>query len=256
MIPVIFLIIGSLFLFGCSGKIDSEQSPALRDVSISSYNNGSEASQYVQVLLNFDRKITLGKKPLKNMHITISQERMKNISCRTRNDRQLCLKIKVTAVEKGTLVINEEKDGRGYPGILDKTGKYRVKDFQVRALIPAGVSLADVKSGKTSVVKKVKGTWNIRNITWLELTENGQPVKSRLAAKKELLNNAVAVHGHDFLDKDSVMIAKIMADTLNRHFGDRYRFSSSGGKITGIRKNGAAAGRIDLKIYSYKHIER
>lgn len=50
-----FLLLSCVLLAGCGkGKIDSEKSPTLTGVSVSSYNEGSESKQYVKVLLNFD----------------------------------------------------------------------------------------------------------------------------------------------------------------------------------------------------------
>ena len=262
-------------LAGCGADIDPEKSPVLRDVEITAYNEGSVDSQFVEADLIFDRNLSAGKDLMDNMKLTINDQQADIISSATDGEK-LKIVIGVTAIEKGNLVIDEEKEGKGYPGILDESGKYRVRTFTVDTLIPGGVSLedpddeagleakedsgADASAGEGSgqpkgiVTKKVTGQWNIRNITWVKLIDDGSIADSRMDVKKETLDGAIAVHGHNFLDTDTTQIAARIAETLELHFGDRYECRSKGDRVTVKRKDGTGSGKLDLVIYTYKDI--
>ena len=243
-------------LTGCSGaKIDETNSPALSDVSVTTYNNGSEDSQYVEVTLQFDKNIRIAENPAENMRITIAEERMEPEEFSV-EDSTLSFRLPVTAITRGNLQITEEKEGKGYPGITDEEGQFNIRTFTVDMLIPSGVTLENVDSytGK-GFRKKVCGKWNIRNITWLILTEDGTPVSSQMNTYLDNMDDAVALHGHDFLIYDATMIAGEMAETLTRHFGSQYIFRAEGDEIIGERLDGSLDTKLDLEIYEYKNIE-
>ena len=74
-----FLLLSCVLLAGCGkGKTDSEKSPTLTGASVSSYNEGSESKQYVKVLLNFDKDISIAEKSKDSLRITISKDRVKS----------------------------------------------------------------------------------------------------------------------------------------------------------------------------------
>ena len=242
-------------LAGCQkSTLDQQNSPMLQDVTIETGNQKTEDSQFVKVYLKFDKSVKTAKNATENMRITIAGERMETTVSQTEADC-LCLEIPVTAITKGNLEIAEEKEGQGYSGITDESGKYTLHTFELDMLIPSGISLQDVASyqGK-GFEKEVEGTWNIRNITWVQLLENGTPVTSENKTKSELLNDAIAVHGHDFLISDPTMIAETMTGTLNKHFGNRYIFTQEGNRIKGEKLDGSVDSELDLVIYEYKEI--
>lgn len=246
-----------LLLTGCFGtKLSKSDSPILKDVSIETYNNGSEDTQYVEIIFTFNKKISSGKKPDENMKITIAGERMEVEKAEAEGEK-LYFHLPVTAITRGNLVIEEEKEGEGYPGITEESGKYGAIGFTVDMLIPSGIQLEDVKTyeGK-GFRKKVIGNWKIRNITWLVLTEDGVPVSSQMDTYLDNMGDAVALHGHDFLIYDSAMIAEEMAETLNNHFGNQYIFHREGEEIIGERLDGSLDGKLDLEIYTYKNINK
>ena len=251
IIPV--LAVFFLLAAGCqTAKTDGEKSPSLEEIALDSYNEGTEVSQYVKLTLRFDQPVKVGKEADKNMRITIADERM-SAEITQADENTLNVEMPVQAITQGTLHISEEKEGKGYPGLTDSSGKYAVQTFKVDALVPSGVTLKDIEGREKGFEKEVEGTWNIRNITWLRFLENGEVVPSQIEAKSELLDGAVAVHGHDFLMCDETMIAQEMADTLNKHFGDHYIFRAERKRIIGEKLDGDGS-QLDLEIYSYKKI--
>jgi len=246
-----------LGISGCgSVRISEEESPKLNNVIIQTYNNGSESSQFVEVTLQFDRKIAVKKKILSNMKVTISGTRMSDITASKTADEDITLNIPVTAVTKGILSIAEEKEGKGYSGITESSGHYNVRTFSVDAIIPSGISLADTQeTNGTGFVKNVQGIWNIRCITWVKLLENGEAVPGEPCAELDELDDAVAVHGHDFLTSDTTMIAEDIVKALNDHYGSAYVFRQDGTRIYGNKLDESDGTKLDLQIYTYTNFE-
>ena len=252
-----FGIVCILLFAGCSGKShsDSEKSPRLQNIELTSYNEGSEDSQYVEATLQFDQEVRLSEDPLKNMRITISGERMEDIEVNQEEKDTVCLTIPVTTITRGNLEITEEKEDKGYPGITDADGDYTVWTFDVDALIPSGVTLVDVEhTQKGGFQKQVVGMWNVRNITWIQLYENGTLVESSNDKESESMDGAIAVHGHDFLDSDSTMIAEDIVEALNQYYARNYIFTQDGDIITGQKLDGGDSAELELEIYQYQHI--
>lgn len=254
-VPALLVFVFLCLLTGCGGRVDSAKSPRLQTISLHAYNEGSIDRQYVEAICTFDKEIRLEKKPLKNMKITIADKQMENIRAKKKSARVLVLKIPVQAIHRGNLKIKEEKEGKGYPGLRDASGKYRVQTFTADILIPSGVSLHTVSARSDGVLTtQVRGTWKIRNITWLRFTDSGETVESRIIYDSEIFNGAVALHGHDFLTSDTTMIAADAARTLTRHFGDRYTFRSRGDRVIARKKHGS--GKLSLTVYRYRHINQ
>jgi|GEM_PF-1820327 len=251
---LIFIMIVTLMgTSGCgAAKISDEKSPCLENVFLKTYNNGSESSQFVEVTLRFDREIAAGKKILSNMKVTISGTRMTDITASKTDDDTITLEIPVAAVTKGLLSIAEEKEGKGYSGITESTGRYYAKTFSVDAVIPSGVTLEDTQeTNGNGFVKNVKGIWNIRCITWVKLLENGETVPGEPCAQLDELDGAIAVHGHDFLTSDTTMIAGAIVESLNDHYGSAYVFHQDGTRIYGSKLDESDGTKLDLQIYTY-----
>ena len=68
-------VISAVMLASCgSVKTDDEYSPQLEDVTVGSYSEGSEDSQYVTADLIFDREIAVTDEKCSDLRITISDE--------------------------------------------------------------------------------------------------------------------------------------------------------------------------------------
>lgn len=242
---------------GCGTvRTDTGGSPELVDISVTTGNDGTESGQYVDLTLDFDRDVTIGKKPLRNMEVTIAGERMKSITFSMAASDKVTLSIPVSAVTRGNLEITETRSGKGYSGITDAEGRYAAMGFHLKTLIPSGVTLEDTgDSAPNRVVKDVKGVWNIRSITWIRLLDNGISAADGMNTESEEMDGAVAVHGHDFLTSDTETITNTIAETLNRHFGYAYVFRGEGTRIIGEKLDGSDSSVLDLEVYSYKSIE-
>ncbi len=241
---------------------DTEQSPKLAGFNVTSYNEGDEDSQYVAVHLQFDRLVTVKDRVPDSFRITIAGNRVKSADCRlerTVDDAQsITLTIRTTAITNGKLMIVPANENTGFREITSQDGRYLVQSFKVECLIPSGVTLKTVSSvpgdgiKPASVVKQVTGTWNIRSITWVRLVENGEVVApSGVSDSLEIMDGAVAVHGHEFLTSNEDIIAMDIASTLTNYFGADYSFRSHGSQVIVEKKKLTPDTTIDLQVYLY-----
>jgi hypothetical protein len=234
-----------LSLCGCAAKV-GDGSPNLESVGISSYNNGTEDSQFVQVDLEFDREISLGTTD--SLRITVSGNRVQEYSLEmTENAQTARLTFPVEAVTEGVLYIG--KNGDTITDLCSADGTYAAADFEVQAIIPSGVTLSTVSSTGGQVTKSVDTAWSIRSIAWVGLYEDGELVPT---TGEEQLDGFAAVHGHEFLIEDQADIAEKILETLTQSYGEDYIFSQNGTEITIQKPDSDAV--LDLCIYQYTEI--
>lgn len=261
------LIILMLLVMGVMGgcakpEVNNEKSPILTDVTLESSNEGSEEKQYVEATLVFDKEVKLASKTLKSLQITIAGERVKDSEYTMKlsdDSDELILTIQVSAVSDGQLIIGMAENSDAIYEITDDSGKYAVQPFTVEALIPSGITLSTVETDEESsdtakVVKSVDTSWNIRSIAWIHLLENGECVEGNVPQKSEVLDGAIAVHGHDFLAEDKEGAALNIADRLTDYYGEDYRFTCDGNQITVEKLTGDASTQLDLHVHTYLKI--
>lgn len=260
----IFFLCVVISLGGC-GKAgtDSEESPVLTGASLESWNDGSMDDQYVDVSLQFDRPVCWQEKDADTLRVTISGNRMSGDDLELEqgdSDDELVLRISVTAVTNGTLEIGMDDSADAISAVTSEDGKYAAEDFQISAIIPSGVELADTSDkgigsdGNPRVSKQVTHSWNIRSIAWVQLLENGEPVEVGGNRNIEILDQAVAVHGHEFLQEDEFAVAQSMAETLDSYYSDDYAFSYADDVVTVEKVSGDQDVELDLQIYSYLYV--
>lgn len=249
----IALFVLAFLLTSCSKvTVSEENSPQLKDVSIISFNEGSESSQFVEVDLIFDREIAVVSDTAKSLRITIAGNRVQEGEYTLEADEDTCkakLLISVEAITEGVLRIEKSEKADVISDIQDAGRTCAVMDFEVEGMIPSGVSLETIKTEPGTVVKQVTGVWNIRSIAWVGLTENGVLVPVSETRTLEMLDGYAAVHGHEFLMEDEEDIAEKIVEVLEHNYGSEYRFSCNGSEITAVKNGGDSP--LDIVIYEY-----
>ncbi|MCD7982482.1 MAG: hypothetical protein LUF32_09305 [Clostridiales bacterium] len=255
-----FLLVSVIIFAGCGGSltVDEEQSPNLVNAVITSYNEGSESEQYVQVVLEFDREISVREEKEDSLRITIAQERVQSDEytlTQGEDSDEAVLTISVTAITNGVLYIEKSESADVISDIMDADGQYAANDFTLEGLIPSGMTLSDVSSDDVSVTKQVASLWNIRSIAWVCLTKDGEVLPVEEEDADEELDGYVAVHGHEFLTDDDTAIAENIAESLSRVYSSEdYAFSSEGNQVTATAVNGET-GVYDIQVYQYLRID-
>ncbi len=242
-----------LFLTGCAPKVNDKNSPKVTDVQISSENDGTEEGQFVNVKLEFDRNIAVADEVDDSLRITIAGNRVAkdDLTFLESNDREVTIKIRTQSVTAGNLEISRAPDSDVISQITDGDGKYAVRDFTTEAQVPSGVTMGVSYAEDGSATVEVLTKWNIRSIAWVRFTDDGAVPEIKNANDGEVREDAIAVHGHDFLYEDTESTAKLFAETLTAYFGDRYSFVPEGSKITVTRLDSASTAPLGLSIVGY-----
>lgn len=252
--------LGFLFIFcvGCGSALyDKNKSPRFVDYAIESYNEGSLDTQFVVVSLAFDKPVVVQSAPADTLKATIAGNRVadKDWQWAVLGGNEIRLTFEVDGVNNGILEISPSERGDVLPGITDETGQYGVQPFELMAIIPSGVELDAVeetpadKDTPAQTVKEVKNSWSIRSITWILLLENGVIVHSEEQDTLEIMDAAVAVHGHDFLTATKEDVAHDLCETLTHYFGPDYSFTAKGTHVTVQKRDAAPGDTVDIQIY-------
>ncbi|SFA97727.1 hypothetical protein SAMN05216249_10641 [Acetitomaculum ruminis DSM 5522] len=252
VIIILALILVSFNLFGCGSSLilDEKQSPQLSNVELSGRNDGDEDSQYVDLILDFDKSISINDSRKDSLNITIANKKVDDFSMEKTADNQVKLSVKTTSVTDGKIKVEDADEAEGVEAITDESGKYSAGDFNVSAIIPSGIELSTVDRGAGYVTKKVDSLWNIRSILWIRILKDGEPISAGQDENLKIMDGAIAIHGHDFLNMDEEMTAKEIAKSINEYFSDSYECESKDGNITLKLKNNSEE-KLDIQVYTY-----
>ncbi|MDR0875044.1 MAG: hypothetical protein LBN12_02410 [Clostridiales Family XIII bacterium] len=228
----------ALFAFalaGCAGggaRGGEQASPNLESVHLSSYNEGTNETQYVVIELAFDKQIEADES-LPKIRIANENVKNENVAMATNGAAQK-ITIRVDKIREGNITL---KLGEG-------------KNVQtIEALAPNGVALETIREEDGSVTAEVTHRFNIRGIAWVIFTDDGLPVPDSLLNGADERDGAIAVHGHEFLQDDEYDIAANIAQTLTSHFGDRYEFAADGKTVTARSLTNGGA-KLGIGIYN------
>jgi hypothetical protein len=254
-------------LAGCGGSVLSEsESPELaaRDVRTETDGDGI----FAVLRLVFDRPVSVSEGLADELRITVGGTRVKSeeISVETPEGNVAELRFPIGAVSSGKLELSSAGED-AVRGVTSADGKYAAKPLRVNCLIPSGVTLETVSreagDGETgaSVTVRVLSVHDHRGIAWIRLTKDGLPVAPDGAPPSsgggdgagdthgtEIMDNAFAVHGHDYQWETNETVAKAIAEAVNRHCAGRYSAVSDGDTVT---VTGGGPADLDLGIYLY-----
>lgn len=265
VILFVCILLISALTTGCGKKatVDDDNSPILKEAVVESWNDGNVDAQYVDVTLKYDREVCWQEKHTDSLRVTISDGKISDKKMQFldgESEKELLLRIQVESVTNGTLNISRADSADVISAITSADGKYATQNFEIDALIPSGVELSDVSekeqsdNGNPQVMKQVTHAWNIRSIAWIRLLENGDPVEVGENKNIEILDQAVAVHGHEFLQEDEYSAAATIAETLSKYYSDDYKFTSTDDVISVEKCNGDKNVELDLKVYNYVNV--
>ncbi|MGC4017849.1 MAG: hypothetical protein QM793_00450 [Muricomes sp.] len=248
-----------LNLTGCGSRVsvDKEKSPVLEYVEIYSKNSGTEDSQQVRVNLFFDRAVQVNEKKGDSIRLTIGGKRIQTGEYQvklTEEPGKISIIIPVTSITTAELELGISEKAEAIALITDETGKYAAQEFTVSGVVPSGVMLQDVadENGKTVPnQKRVVSPFSIRSIAWLQLLDQGEPVEVSDAPSSETMENAVAVHGHEFLRDSKSDVAENITQVINTYYGDAYEAVCQDDIITIQSKTNPGNTSLGLALYTY-----
>lgn len=252
---VILLICSILCLIvfsACSSpQTDDAHSPRLLESASRGGCSGGEDDQYIQADLTFDKAISVRKDAAEELRITIGGERVgeEDIELEVIEKKTLRIVFPVDKVTSGVLKITPS-GGKEIRGITDETGQYAVRSFEVDQLVPSGVTLSVLNSEEGAVSARVASTADHRSIAWIRITAGGQVLKPQ-GTGTDIMDDAVAVHEHEFLWATEESTAADIAEAINQYFPEKLSAESSGDVVDVRAVSGEVKGDLGIEIYTY-----
>ena len=222
----------------------SEGSPALQTLELKGICEGGEQDQYIIADLTFDKNISYKDKLAEQIRVVIGGQRVKedSISLSAPGKDCLELKIHVNQVNDGMLEITNAPGCSALTALTDDSGKNCAGSLDIKKLIPSGATISCVSSDGSEALYQVDSIVTHRSIIWLRLFDGEDPVIPDNTNTTDVMENAAAVHQHEFLWATPESTAAEMAETINSFYGSGYTASAEGNRLTIKRKDPAAAG--------------
>lgn len=249
---VLLILLTAASMTACGPGVKSgADSPRLESCSVYGETTGGEDEQFIVADMTFDREIRLDEGLEDQLRVVIGGNRVdpEDIAAELKGTADLELRMHVDRVVTGALQITNVPGEKNVDAIRTADGKTCVGEISIDEMIPSGVTLSRLSSEPGTVTCSVDSLPDHRCIIWLRLTENGEPVKPDSTETTDVLDDAVAVHEHEFLWATKKTVAEDMAETLNRYFSSGYSAKAQDGTVTVTKKSDAAGSEIDLQIY-------
>ena len=226
-----------------SGAV-SDDSPALQTLELKGICEGGEQDQYIVADLTFDKNISYSDKLAEQIRVVIGGQRVKedSLSLSAPGEDCLELKIHVNQVNDGMLEITNAPGCSALTALTDDSGKNCVGSLNIKKLVPSGAAISCVSSDGSEALYQVDSIVTHRSIIWLRLFDGEDAVIPDNTNTTDVMENAAAVHQHEFLWATPESTAADMAETINSFYGSGYTASAEGNQLTIKRKDSAAAG--------------
>ena len=121
--------------------------------------------------------------------------------------------------------------------------------LEIKQLIPSCASVSSVEETAGNAVYQVDSVVTHRSIIWLRLYRDGEVIAPDNTDTTDVMDNAVAVHEHEFLWATPESTASDMAETINSFYSSGLEASADGNRLTIAEKNGGQSS-LRLEIYT------
>ncbi len=250
-----FLLLLSVFLLcSCGGQTDSssdsQEKPSLTEYSSYGECRGGEEDQYILASLVFDRPVTTEEGLAGDLRITIGGNRIKEeeISFEQTDEQTVTLQMHVRQVDSGELLITNAPGQSTVPSIQSRDTGTAVGTIDVNMIIPSGVSISAIRNEAGNSIYSVDSLPTHRCIIWLQLgSEEDTALSPEGSSSVDILDQAAAVHEHEFLWATKTSVAEDMAETINRYWPSSYSARAEGEQLIITANDGTSI--PELRIY-------
>ncbi len=250
---IVLICILTALTTGCSGSAaqPGADSPVLESCTLRGECSGGEQDQRIIADLSFDREISFDESLAEQLRIVIGGQRIdaKDVTIAQNGERGMEITVPVVQVNDGMMEITNAPDSEVLSGLTDKEGKNCVEKLEIKQLIPSGASVSTVEETAGNAVYQVDSVVTHRSIIWLRLYRDGEVIAPDNTDTTDVMDNAVAVHEHEFLWATPESTTSDMAETINSFYSSGLEASADGNRLTIAEKNGGQSS-LRLEIYT------
>lgn len=223
IIGLILLLAAVLWLTaGCSPAAGvkngvSEESPVLEDCEVYGECLGGESDQYIVALLTFDRDVKLSDGLDSQIRAVIGGKRIgeEDITAEQTGSDAVKVSLHVDRVVDGVLTLTRAPGTESVSAITNAEGTACLADLDVEQMVPSGVTIHEESQGDY-VVDTVP---THRSIVWIRISTPQGVVSPGGAVSTDVMDDAAAVHEHEFLWATTSSVASDIADIVNQYYG-------------------------------------
>lgn len=254
ILNIVFICIIALLCAGCGaggGAEPGADSPVLTGCEMRGECSGGIQDQRIIADLTFDRAVVFDENLAEQLRIVIGGQRIdpEDVTVSQSGDDTVEISVPVVQVNDGMMEITNAPDSEVLSGLTDKEGKNCVEKLEIKQLIPSGASVSTIEEGAGSTVCQVDSVVTHRSIIWLRILRDGQVVIPDETDTTDVMDDAAAVHEHEFLWATPESTAADMAETINRYYSSDLEASADGNRLT-IREKTGKQSQLKLEIYT------
>lgn len=247
---ILVVLSASLPATGCAssqsgGTSAGPDSPELQACIVYGECRGGEADQYILAELQFDRSVTLSEGLPAQLRAVIGGKRIpeEDISAEQTGTDTVKISLHVDRVTDGMLKLTNAPGVETISAISGAEGSACLQELHVEQLVPSGVTIHEETEGEYAV----DTVPTHRSIVWIRLREGGTIIPPAGADTTDIMDDAAAVHEHEFLWATTSSVAKDMADVINKYYSSAVTAEASENHV--ILRSVDGNGTPALEIY-------
>ena len=252
ILNIVFICILTAMCTGCGGAAEpGDHSPVLNSCTLRGECSGGERDQRIIADLSFDRAVSFDENLAEQLRIVVGGQRIDDgdVAIVQNGENGIEITVPVVQVNDGMMEITNAPDSEVLSGLTDKEGKSCVEKLEIEQLIPSGASVSTVEETAGRAVYQVDSVVTHRSIIWLRMYRNGEMIPPDDTDTTDVMDDAAAVHEHEFLWATPESTAADMAETINRYYSSDLEASADGNRLT-IREKTGKQSQLKLEIYT------
>lgn len=226
------------------GAAAGPDSPELQDWKVFGECLGGESDQYIVAELTFDRDIKLAEGLPAQIRAVIGGKRIaeENISAEQSGEKTVQIRLHVDRVVDGVLKLTNAPGNETIPALTDADGRNCAGTLDVEKMVPSGVTIHEVSAGEYAV----DTVPTHRSIVWIRVRTEQGILPPGGAASTDVLDDAAAVHEHEFLWATTASVASDIADTVNQYYSPAVTAEAGDNHVVLRAADGSTAPSLEI----------
>ncbi len=226
------------------GAAAGPDSPELQDWTVYGECLGGEADQFIVAELTFDREIKLSEGLPSQIRAVIGGKRIaeEDISAEQSGEKTVEIRLHVDRVVDGVLKLTNAPGNDTISALTDAEGRNCAGTLDVEKIVPSGVSIHEESAGEFAV----DTVPTHRSIVWIRVRTEQGILPPGGAASTDVMDDAAAVHEHEFLWATTASVASDIADTVNQYYSPAVAAEARDNHVILRAADGSAAPSLEI----------